>query len=812
MTLQSKFLTLSMKEQIFITIIALTCFSVLVILCLTCSFSYEVLKEDYKQKKLYFYDKYREYIESCFYVQNFKSLQYEEIIKRMHTQIWIFHQSTLIYNFEFNFNQNDNEIIEYFKYPGSGYESITRKKTSKNNDVLFFACYYNNGIQILGQMCNVINNNIKSYYIPLSSMIMTHDIYDSFRLPGYEDPIFSSPIITSTNKSSLFSFNSSKIYENMKEIFGDNEFNFLKLDTYYNMKIKYILGYVTNIIIIYLSKKIYFFEHFFRKVFEEMDSNYNLKNHDPSDIKAVSEFAKLTSGYYSSINYSTEKFSLLSYVGDSYYYFETSIINDFVYKIHNQLSNYLDIAFIPLFSENNTVLSPDLCILFLLKQSRYKLTKEEIKRLYTKIEKGKSTIEDCLLYNNTFKEQIIVKEVFDLNFNSFFDMDNLINQGLINEKEYPLYYVKYAYPSYNVLKEFQSDYFLLDQIDYYFFISFKEPVDFANNILIFNRNCFYFIVMIVIYIWIIGLIVNLMIFNKVINQLTEPIQNLQDAVESSSYKDESIFKYECDDVINDLFLTCKELLSGQITKNENEKEVYKFDILSIPKDKEKAFDKNKYKKNWIINKSIMNKLMNQKQNMNDFSKNIKINEELEFNYFEENNQKERTDNLHHQFQDESMPLLNTENNNEINLTFNKNDININKINEEKDRVPYRKLYQICNFLYYHINKVEDNRIHLLNYNSNDGSKTSKISKISNNNMNESLYINSKLKKKINREESLERADLENFTINMLNNKNITYLWYMEEKKKKNISFNYNVNNNYDELFLDNNPYQNNNII
>ena len=46
---------------------------------------------------------------------------------------------------------------------------------------------------------------------------------------------------------------------------------------------------------------------------------------------------------------------------------------------------------------------------------------------------------------------------------------------------------------------------------------------------------------------------------------------------------------------------------------------------------------------------------------------------------------------------------------------------------------------------------------------------------------------------------------------MLNNKNITYLWYMEEKKKKNFSFNYNVNDNYDELFIDNNPYQNNNI-
>ena len=813
MTIQSHFLTLSMKEQIFITIIVLTCFSILVILCLTCSFSYEILKEDYKQKKLYFFDKYREYIESCFYVQNFKSLQYEEIIKRMQTQIWLFHQSTQIYNFGSNFNQYDNEIIKSFVFSGNGYESITKKKTTYNNDVLFFVCYYNNGYQVISQMCNLIYNKVKNYYLPLSSMIMTHDIYDSFRLPGYDEPIFSSPMIASINRSSLFSFNSSKIYESLKEILGETEINYFKFNTYYETKIKYILGYVAKIVIFYLSKQINFFEHLFRKVVEEIDTIQNLKTINPNDLKAVYDFAKATSGYYSSIDYSNEKFTLLSYVDNAYFYCETNIINDFLYNIHNKLSNYLDISFIPLYSENNTVLSPDLCILFLLKQSKYKLSKEEISSLYKEIIKGKSTIEDCFLNKNTFKEQIKVKEVFDVNFKSFLDIDNVVNQGLINGTEYPLYYVKYAYPNYNVLKDFQSDYFLLDQIDYYFFISFKEPVDFANNILKNNRNYFFLIVMIVVYIWIIGLFVNIIIYNKVVNQLIDPIQNLQDAVESSSYKDESIFKYECDDFINDLFSTCKELLNGKNAKNENEKGADKFDILSIPQDKQKTFDKNKYKKNWIINKNIMNQLINQQQNMNDFSKNIEINEELEFNVFEENNQKEKIDNSPHQLQDENMPLLNI-NNNEINNNniFNKNDININKMNEEKDRLPYRKLFQISNFLYYHINKVEDNRIHLLNYSSNDGSKTSKISKISSNNINESLNINSKLKKKINREESLERTDLENYTINMLNNKNITYLWYMEEKKKKNISFNYNINNNYDELFLDNNPYQNNNII
>ena len=45
---------------------------------------------------------------------------------------------------------------------------------------------------------------------------------------------------------------------------------------------------------------------------------------------------------------------------------------------------------------------------------------------------------------------------------------------------------------------------------------------------------------------------------------------------------------------------------------------------------------------------------------------------------------------------------------------------------------------------------------------------------------------------------------------MLNNKNITYLWYMEAKKRKNKSINYNIGKKYNELFNDYNNYQSNN--
>ena len=79
-------MNLSMKEQICITIIGLTLFCLCVILIVCCSLIYEILNKDYEQKKLYFYNRYKQYIESTFYLQSFYMMQYEEIIHRIQKQ------------------------------------------------------------------------------------------------------------------------------------------------------------------------------------------------------------------------------------------------------------------------------------------------------------------------------------------------------------------------------------------------------------------------------------------------------------------------------------------------------------------------------------------------------------------------------------------------------------------------------------------------------------------------------------------------------------------------------------------------------
>ena len=139
MNFKSQFLTLPMREQIWLAIIILTMISVLIIISLTCSFCYEILKVDYNKKKLYFYDKYKEYIEATFYFQNFCLLQYEEIIKRMQKQIFQFQNNLLKFQIPSNFNPyNAEEVVISFN-PQNGNNNEQENDTDNNS--LFYLCY-----------------------------------------------------------------------------------------------------------------------------------------------------------------------------------------------------------------------------------------------------------------------------------------------------------------------------------------------------------------------------------------------------------------------------------------------------------------------------------------------------------------------------------------------------------------------------------------------------------------------------------------------------------------------------------------------
>ena len=138
MSLSSRFLNLSIKEQILITIIGLTFFCILSILIICCSLIYEILKKDYEQKKIYFYKRYKEYIESSFYFQNFYLMQYEEIIHRMQKQSWRIQQSVSIYRSSMPL-QPLTDYLKYIKFmDDESLLNFTYSDLNNRNDSPYF--------------------------------------------------------------------------------------------------------------------------------------------------------------------------------------------------------------------------------------------------------------------------------------------------------------------------------------------------------------------------------------------------------------------------------------------------------------------------------------------------------------------------------------------------------------------------------------------------------------------------------------------------------------------------------------------------
>ena len=438
----------------------------------------------------------------------------------------------------------------------------------------------------------------------------------------------------------------------------------------------------------------------------------------------------------------------------------------------------------------------------MLKQLDYYTDQNKVNELYEKIKKGKSKIEECFLDIDILKSQPEIRDVLNLSFNDFLFVSNYtINEGILNLQNSPYYYIKFTTPNYNSLKDFKSEYFILDQVNYYLFASFRDAIKYTDLLRQVSSNCFCLIILLISFNWSICLIANIFIFSKVIKQLTEPFKKLQEAVESSTIKDENSFNYEYDEIINELFITCKELITGKIDNSNNENGLSNFNILSLPKDIQKDIEENRYLKNLIINNDLMNQLLMQQQTMMDFSKNIRLNE---FNSSKNDDNNDIEKNI------SSIRIQNMNINNSA-ILINDNTNNLNEINNKKtikneakeieDREPYKKLFQISQYLYYYQNKTDNNYIQISS-NDNMVKDESQMSKFSRTKIKkDSIKINEKLYQSIKRGDSNVLNDnYKNLSINMINNRSLSYLWYMEAKQKKNKSLNYKIGDNFEELF------------
>ena len=82
------------------------------------------------------------------------------------------------------------------------------------------------------------------------------------------------------------------------------------------------------------------------------------------------------SSLFPKIDYGNNQFNLVYEHDklDNSFYIESNLIDNYLYFINNKLSSFIDLYFIPLYSGNNTIISHDLSILFLIKQVGFQIT------------------------------------------------------------------------------------------------------------------------------------------------------------------------------------------------------------------------------------------------------------------------------------------------------------------------------------------------------------------------------------------------------------------------------------------------------
>ena len=199
----------------------------------------------------------------------------------------------------------------------------------------------------------------------------------------------------------------------------------------------------------------------------------------------------------------------------------------------------------------------------------------------------------------------------------------------------------------------------------------------------------------------------MIIYCKIAKLITEPIYKLQEAIENNNIKDEKIFKYEYDDIINELFITCKELLTGQIDVNNSQKYTSQFNILNKQKDKDKIIDKSKYEKNLIINNEIVNKLINEEQNMMNFKDEIDFNDNSTINH---NINDKETEEKGYKKISSRTKLNDIEYNKKKKKKMDNIKQSKNKEEEDKDKNSYKSMFRLAQYLYYYRCKVEENNI------------------------------------------------------------------------------------------------------
>jgi len=590
MNFKQKLLTLSIKYQISILIILLSILCLLFVLGLFHLYTNIIINMQKRKRKEYFYRRYKELIDSKIRFQTFLLYQYEQLIKGFNSQIYYY-----------GLSKNDlyDTMINYKDDLIKNYEETTEEDYDPDlpdDEKLYYLYSFSDDIYM----------NSKVYY----SLANTHSSIDNqlkgirnFRITylGSNTRIINEYTFVPLSQGSIYSVNRTRI----KEVEELSKGNFVQ---YYDDLINEYVNKYKNFMNDFKKGELPFMDIFFKDkyyIFANYVNETYLRDVYRND---VNEYINNISYHFHFINYSSKKIFFTDNGDQNKVTFieENSIIPYYLYFIFTQIQKSLDINTIPMFFENNTILSTNLCYSFLYKQImlinsmsvKDVFDEEKINSIYNSLKKGVSNIGDCILdkkYNYDTKQNAY--DVLNVKFNKYYSMKNRREFSLFKLSDTILsenfFCLKYSFPDFSSILNFKPTFFTLDQINLYSFSTFYEPVRYYGNVQTFYSNVEYLIVLCLLYLWILIFFYLVWRAKKLFVEVIEPINNLTNMINKLDVKEDNVLKYEPDDNINELFKLCNDLLLGKYKqkilhdneinteKVENNKSLSNFNNLKI---------------------------------------------------------------------------------------------------------------------------------------------------------------------------------------------------------------------------------------
>ena len=544
MSVKSRFLQFEIKQQIKYSVTALILLFALFTIGILGSYSYEVLNQSYLQQCNYFNEMQDKYLDNLVLFADLNLVLYEDITKLLIEQSYnFFIHSNLYVTKNIYPDEYLNNHIYLYDEDLDDFNDTNNEEEESNSPAFYLYFYKNYSTKYL----NFLKYN-------LIKAIPTLYVIRNFHL----------------------------------SIWGN--INLTEDYTFAQVKNGVIMSLNKRLIKIILNRS----NEEIHNYFEDMTNNHVNENKEflardnvinfldliyPKFAQFISTNSFVEDDYlFPIMNYTTGILSIIdnSYINSTTFIASTTIIHDFLEKIFFKSStsfkNFINIVI----NMKEELISKQSCYYFYSIHSIYdNITDEEKNIIYNKIQ-NETSINNCF-YSNIFKEQmeIMINEYKDLTLNDTkFSLKKLLQtHSLITELKATEVFIHF-FPQLFDLMLFKPIYPITQRLTIFSFLNSHQTSIYCNNVWNILNNTLLLVLMCLLFIWIFLFIILQILTYRLSLQITEPIIKLKESIENKILNDENIFKYKDDDIINDFFSTCKELLKGELKiKKKNLKEI-----------------------------------------------------------------------------------------------------------------------------------------------------------------------------------------------------------------------------------------------